>query len=243
MKHIITSDKEYYIKHTCDMFGITNYKINEDGSIDVDGDVRLGSKSFVKLPLVFNNVTGNFWCHDSGLTTLVGAPKTLGGSFYCQNNKLTSLYGCTQKVKNFKCDSNELTTLEDGPVEVAEGYWCNNNKLYSLEGCPVKIIRDFDCSYNRLVDLEHCPEFIGGVFAFTGNKVGFLNYFPKTVIGNIIYKSNDLPYFFTMTLNSSSLETKLVIFKYMNYYDVWADDDFDPNAMDQLLVEIEEGLR
>jgi len=35
------------------------------------------------------------------LTTLEGAPQTVGGYFYCSNNKLTSLEGAPQKVGSF----------------------------------------------------------------------------------------------------------------------------------------------
>ena len=42
-------------------YNIINYTINEDGYIDVDGNVNLYRK-LTKLPLNFNKVTGYFNC-------------------------------------------------------------------------------------------------------------------------------------------------------------------------------------
>ncbi len=44
-------------------FGIRKYKINEDGTIDVDGDVDLSGKELTELPLKFRNITGDFYCY------------------------------------------------------------------------------------------------------------------------------------------------------------------------------------
>ena len=75
----------------CKQYGIENYTINDDGSIDVDGDVDLYNKGLTELPLIFNRVTGNFSCSLNNLTTLKGCPRWVGGDFNCHNNKLTSL--------------------------------------------------------------------------------------------------------------------------------------------------------
>jgi hypothetical protein len=43
----------------------TNYTINEDGSIDVDGEVYIPNKELTKLPLKFRRVTGHFICYNN----------------------------------------------------------------------------------------------------------------------------------------------------------------------------------
>ena len=50
----------------CKKFGIKNYTINTDGTIDFNGDMlvnnlNLNARNFEKLPLKFNKVTGNFF--------------------------------------------------------------------------------------------------------------------------------------------------------------------------------------
>jgi hypothetical protein len=58
------------IHDICEKYGIKNYTINDDGSIDVNGDVDLYNCSITELPLRFNKVTGWFDCGYNNLTTL-----------------------------------------------------------------------------------------------------------------------------------------------------------------------------
>ncbi|MEN6291727.1 MAG: hypothetical protein ABFD07_06895, partial [Methanobacterium sp.] len=64
------------IDSICQKYGIENFTINEDGSIDVNGHVNISSMKLTKLPLKFRNVTGDFSCSDNHLTTLEGAPQS-----------------------------------------------------------------------------------------------------------------------------------------------------------------------
>ena len=93
----------------CEKYNITNYTINDDGSIDVNGNVNLSDKGLTELPLVFNRVTGWFNCDFNQLTTLKGSPRWVGGWFSCSNNQLTS--------------------LEFSPEYVGDDLFCSNNKL------------------------------------------------------------------------------------------------------------------
>ena len=119
----------------CDQYGIENYTINPDGSIDVNGGMNLNfnGRKLDRLPLKFGRVNGNF---------------------YCSHNKLTTLEGCPSYVgRYFSCSHNQLTSLEGGPKEVGSGFSCNNNKLTTLKGGPKEVGVNFDCSYNPLPDL------------------------------------------------------------------------------------------
>jgi hypothetical protein len=93
----------------CKKYGIKNYTINDDGSIDVNGNVDLYYMELTELPLVFNRVNGYFRCSYNKLTTLEGCPKWISG--------------------NFSCSYNNLTSLEFGPDYVGSNFWCNDNKL------------------------------------------------------------------------------------------------------------------
>ena len=55
------TDKE--IHEICEEYGIKNYTINSDGAIDVDGEVYLSNMELTKLPIKFNNVSGDFYCY------------------------------------------------------------------------------------------------------------------------------------------------------------------------------------
>jgi hypothetical protein len=94
----------------CKQYGINNYTINPDGSIDVDGSVNLWDKGLVELPLTFNKVSGWFDCGNNRLTTLKGCPRWVGDYFRCNYNNLTSLKFSPDYVGgDFYCRKNNLT--------------------------------------------------------------------------------------------------------------------------------------
>lgn len=121
----------------CDEYKIDDYIINDDLSIDVNGDVWLAHLKKYHIPINFNIVKGYFNCYDSKLITLEGAPKEVGDYFSCGSNKLTS--------------------LEYSPIYVGNHYSCDNNELYSLKGIPNKIYGHFNCEVNNLKSLEYFP--------------------------------------------------------------------------------------
>ena len=94
----------------CKQYNITNYTINPDGSIDVNGNVFLYKKGLTEFPLTFNKVTGNFDCGENNLTSLKGSPRWVGCHFTCSNNPLTSLEFSPDYVGGyFNCEYNNLT--------------------------------------------------------------------------------------------------------------------------------------
>ena len=97
------------IKEICKQYNITNYTINDDGSIDVNGYVYLFGNELTELPLTFNKVIGWFDCDHNELTNLKGSPRWVGGNFYCSYNRLTSLeFGPDYVGGDFLCHDNEL---------------------------------------------------------------------------------------------------------------------------------------
>ena len=131
------------VVEVCEKYVIENYTINDDLSIDVDGDVSLTSNGLEYLPLKFNYVSGSFYCYKNELKSLKGSPKTVGGHFYCHSNKLKTLEGCPQTVDGF--------------------FDCSHNELKTLEGSPQTVGGNFYCSFNELRDLEHFPEVSGSI--------------------------------------------------------------------------------
>jgi hypothetical protein len=160
------------IHDICKKYDITNYTINSDGTIDVDGDVDLSIKGLTKLPLRFNDVSGSFYCRYNKLTSLEGAPKSVGDFFSCENNKLTSLEGAPGSVGGgFDCSNNQLTSLEGAPQSVGGGFYCRYNKLTSLEGAPQSVGGEFYCKNNKIMSLKDAPQSIGGDFWCHDNKL------------------------------------------------------------------------
>jgi hypothetical protein len=97
------------IHDICKQYNITNYTVNTDGSIDVNGLVWLSDKGLTELPLNFNRVAGYFSCSSNNLTSLKGCPRWIGGFF--------------------NCSVNNLTNLEFSPEYVGLDFWCTGNKL------------------------------------------------------------------------------------------------------------------
>ena len=139
----------------CEKYDIRKYTINDDLSIDVNGNVFLNIQDLKYLPLIFNYVSGYFSCNRNMLVSLEGSPQTVNG--------------------NFNCGYNELKTLEGSPQTVSGNFSCYGNELVSLEGGLQTVGGYFDCSLNKLKDLEHFPE-VGDGIIIVENKVNLLVY-------------------------------------------------------------------
>jgi hypothetical protein len=164
------------IDSICRKYDIKNYTINEDGSIDVDGDVDLYDKGLTDLPIKFGKVSGSFYCRNNQLTSLEGAPEKVVGNFDCKNNQLTSLEGSPRSVGGyFACSYNELRSLEGSPLEVGGDFSCHSNKLTSLEGSPREVGGDFYCNNNKLTSLDGISKYISKGINFRNNQLRDVN--------------------------------------------------------------------
>ncbi|WP_072681850.1 hypothetical protein [Arcobacter sp. LA11] len=116
---------------------IKNFKILEDNSVDVQGDVRLSNtlENLLKLPINFNEVHGDFDISDNVLTSLEGSPQKVTGDFLAYKNELQSLKGGPKEVgKNFVILKNNIRSLINSPSTVGDDFICSHNPLTTLEG-------------------------------------------------------------------------------------------------------------
>jgi hypothetical protein len=104
------------INSICKHYGIENYSINEDGLVDVDGDVCIVRNNWGKFLIPFGHVTGDFRCSENQLTSLDGSPHKVGGDFHCYHNNIYSLIG--------------------GPTSVGGEYKAFDNNIRSFKGFP-----------------------------------------------------------------------------------------------------------
>ena len=100
MKHLRIFEIFTNIDSICKKYDITNYTINPDGSIDVDGHVDFSKKGLKSIPLKFGKVSGSFYCYNNNLTSLEGGPDEMG-DFNCDNNPITPLYKVFNDYKKF----------------------------------------------------------------------------------------------------------------------------------------------
>ena len=113
-------------------YNVKGYTINDDYTIDVNGNVFLSREDFKEFPdyIQFG---------------------TIRGGFYCSLNHLSSLRGCPRIVEgDFNCTYNELTSLEGAPIIVRGDFYYNNNRLTSLKEAPKVVGGDYNCNYNKL---------------------------------------------------------------------------------------------
>ncbi len=120
------------IRNICEKYNIQNYTINSDGSVDVNENIILKYLRLKKIPLNFNEVTGNFYCFGNDLTNLEGAPK---------------------KVDDFFCNDNQLTSLEGAPQKVDGLFNCRGNNIWTFEGAPDRVSDKFECEYNPICNI------------------------------------------------------------------------------------------
>jgi hypothetical protein len=139
------------IDSICKKFGIRNYTINEDSTVDVDWDVNLYDKGLTKIPLKFGEVSGYFSCGDNQLISLEGSPLSVGGYF--------------------NCISNQLKSLEGSPLSVGGGFYCSYNKLKSLDGISGRISGGIYCYSNQLRDVKGVKDGWLGEFDIRRNPV------------------------------------------------------------------------
>ena len=106
---------------------IDNYCINEDGNIDVEGNVKFSENmDFLKeLPFKFNKVSGDFDCSKLSLESLKGSPIEVGGTFNCSYNQLSTLEYLPKKAGCLVFD-NTVKSLYTGGVN------CNFEKVILL---------------------------------------------------------------------------------------------------------------
>ncbi len=150
-------NNEQEIHDICKEYGITNYTINPDGTIDVDGDVDLCDNILSKIPILFNKISGNLFIYSCGLKTLEGFPNYIGGDLDISLNNLTSLDGCPEYIGgSLICYRNKLTSLKGCPNYIKSIY-CSNNKITTLIGIP-SIVYDLDIDSNPISIIDSSIE-------------------------------------------------------------------------------------
>lgn len=128
-----------------DLFGHEkkNVIVQDDYSVIVKNmDVNLSKRGLVQLPLRFDWVTDDFWCHNNSLTSLEGSPKKCL-NFNCQTNSLTSFVGSPRECSNFTAYDNSVTSIEGMPEIINGRCDISQNKITSLHNIH-KVIRQLN---------------------------------------------------------------------------------------------------
>ena len=163
---------------------LSTWKLNpQTGLVDINGVFYSHEQGLTDLKGVkFGNVSGDFVCSYNQLTSLEGAPQSVGGGFQCNKNQLTSLDGAPQTVGGtFYCYDNELTSLEGAPRSVGGDFHCGDNQLTSLVGAPQSVGGNFRCEANELTSLVGAPQRVDGSFECSDNQLTSLEGAPQII--------------------------------------------------------------
>lgn len=128
------------------------YEILDNGQVVVTGTLELDPvRPITQIMVDFLEVTEAFHCSSClQLTSLIGAPRTVGTHFTCSTcPSLTSLVGGPQVVKGtYRCGTcKNIQSLVGAPERVEGHFYClNNRSLVTLEGAPRYVGGEFNCT-------------------------------------------------------------------------------------------------
>jgi len=159
------------------------------GKVDIKGNF-IWKYNYSMKWVNFGEVSGDFDCHNTQITSLEGAPTSVGGNFYCANTKITSLEGAPTSVgDNFNCHNTKITSLEGAPTSVGGDFYCTNTQITSLEGAPTSVGGGFNCYNTQITSLEGAPTSVGGDFECANTQITSLEGAP-TSVGRDFYCNN-----------------------------------------------------
>ncbi len=132
MKNILSKKQLNLIHDYCLEWDIEEYKINQDGSIDVNQDVDILYAGVTSLPFKFNTIHGNFSFTSSRIENLENMPNVVNGNFDISDNHLTSLEGCPRIIKgdfDFANNLVESTYVGEYDVIISGSINCKSNQF------------------------------------------------------------------------------------------------------------------
>lgn len=108
---IMFTRKESIINWLKDM-NVTDYYINDNLTINVDGNVNISNKGLLYIPVQFKEVYGTFNCSNNNLTNLKGTPSDYCYLLNANNNKITTLEYAPLVIGSLSILNNKLTSLK-----------------------------------------------------------------------------------------------------------------------------------
>lgn len=167
MKHIrIFESFNTEINDFCSKHGIENYIINEDGSIDVNGDVKITDAKLEEIPIRFNRVEGNYILNTAKLRSLKNSPLYVSGFF--------------------RAEFTYIKTLEFSPKYIGTDFDVSYNNISSLKFSPEYIGGCFAIVENNIKNFDYLNVFSD--ILIMGNPI-------STLLDIIIMSKDDVELF------------------------------------------------
>jgi len=142
-KEVLGIGQRYLIEKWLEEMDISNYKINDDMSIDVKGDVEI-KKLIEEIPeyIQFNYVSKDFSLFENpNLKSLRGFPKKVGiDCLITRNIKLQSFIGAPEYIEgSFYCRKlPNITSLEGFPKFIGKDLLLGNTTLNNISSQEIR---------------------------------------------------------------------------------------------------------
>lgn len=147
---------------------ISNYTINDDNTVSVDGDLELIGLRYKQLPVTFKEVTGDIKITGGMLANLQGLPKEINGHLSIASADNITLIGAPRRVGGLDIHGTILTTFTSSPIrEITGDVTLTAMNLTNLMGLPAEISGSLTINSNyegRLKSLDGCPQTVGKHF-------------------------------------------------------------------------------
>lgn len=229
------------IENWCKTKGITEYDINDQGEIDVYGDVDLSFHT-KDIKYKFGKVTGNFTCIYTDLKSLINSPRRVEGDYDISNNKLTSLEFCPEYVGGkFKAEKNQISSLKFLPDYLGGEINLNNNLLTTLQGLPERVNGALKVGNNKIGSIDFLPKIVTGTLLIHRNPISSLYGMPAYPYHLLSLMHTEVPDAIrdlTKVLDYGKVE---IFCKFQAYYEVWT-PEFNEDNFNILIEDIKDGL-
>jgi hypothetical protein len=225
------------IKNACYQLGITSIVINDDLTVDVNGNVDLKDTDLIELPVKFNRINGyfdvrynqnlvntdnfpvyvkdNLFASYCGIKELTDMPLEIGGSLDISFNELSEI-----------TFSKERATL--GKCKIGLNLYAQNNYFYDLSENPFEVGQSIDLSYCKLYDMYGIQQTVNGLLNLNGNQIDTYANMPEKI---------ELLSVFGQIEGEPTVSKKLVF-----YADMFNEEHFKSGDMNALMYDYKKAL-
>lgn len=163
-------------------FNYVPSSIDEDGTINISGNLNLDFCRYESLPIKFGTVTEDLINHDSKLKYLWNFPKRVEGSVEMTGSNIKSLSGCPEWIgEHLFVGGTKITSLKGIAKYIGGNVHFAGSNLKSLEGLQDKLEGDLHTEATKLKSLKGSPKTIMGVFNASSTPITSLEGGPEWV--------------------------------------------------------------
>lgn len=220
--HISKYLKERSITKFLEENRVLRYTINDDLSVDVDGDVDISNnpisyyhndKSYNTIPCKFNNISGYFDCSHNQLSSFENFPNSVGSDLRADHNSFTSLDG-------FKTSVGDRLDITHNLIESVTNLNGMNLDNVDLSSNPIKHISSEVINMSNFEDIS----------TFDNTPIyDLLNFFRQMRIGTNIRLQEGID----MEWRAEEKLMTLILERF-NEFEVFKDNEVDLHSLNSL---------